>query len=171
MSLTFAQFDAKGRPHIFYDGHLVVLLQSQCFIARKIWPGVTHLYDSFLQPGHPDAPPNSAEAVPQALTCLIAAAWTCAQHGRPGLYMQSRFTLEGKRGPITAKKYIVFEGFVNFFDGFAPWLLTLVPAPPHSEMHGHLFAQEGAELSGYNAISHGCLSAVPHCATPIQTWF
>ena len=73
--------------------------------------------------------------------------------------MQSRFTLEGKRGPITAKKYIVFEGFVNFFDGFAPWLLTLVPAPPHSEMHGHLFAQEGAELSGYNAISHGCLSS------------
>lgn len=44
--------------------------------------------------------------------------------------MQSRFTLEDKRGPITAKKYTVFEGFVNFFDGFAPWLVTLVPAPP-----------------------------------------
>ena len=82
--------------------------------------------------------------------------------------MQSRFTLEDKRGPITAKKYTVFEGFVNFFDGFAPWLVTLVPAPP-IQMHGHLFAQEGAELSGYNALSHGGLSAVPHYATPIQT--
>ena len=137
---------------MFSDDHLDVLRQSQCFIARKIWPGANYLYDSLLQPHHPDAPPNSAEAVPQALTC----ARTLAQHGRPGLYMQSRFPLEDKRSPITAEKYTVFEGFSDLFDGFAPWLATLAPAP-HSEIHGHLFAQEGAEFSGHNAISHACL--------------
>ena len=31
--------------------------------------------------------------------------------------------------------------------------------PPHSEIQGHLFAQEGAEVSGHNAISHACLSS------------
>jgi hypothetical protein len=46
-SLTFAQFDAKGKPHVFYDDHVDVLRQSQYFIvAKKIWLGANHLYDT-----------------------------------------------------------------------------------------------------------------------------
>ena len=46
-SLTFAQFDAKGKLHVFYDDHLDVLRQSQYFIgAKKLGWGANHLYDT-----------------------------------------------------------------------------------------------------------------------------
>ncbi len=37
--LTLAKFDHEGMPHVFYDDHLQLLRRSECFVARKIWPG------------------------------------------------------------------------------------------------------------------------------------
>lgn len=67
-----------------YDDHLGMLRQFQCFIMRKIWLVASYLYDSFLQLQNPDAPTNSAEAVLQALTCLVAGASALALQGRLG---------------------------------------------------------------------------------------
>lgn len=61
--------------------------------------------------------------------------------------MQSRLPLEGKRSPIMADKYTVFEDFVDLFDEFVPLLAPLAPAS-YSEIHNHLFAQEEADFLG-----------------------
>ena len=47
-SLTLSKFDFQGKPHIFYDDHLQLLRRSDCFVARKIWPNATRLYNTFL---------------------------------------------------------------------------------------------------------------------------
>jgi hypothetical protein len=40
-SLTLSKFDFQGKPHVFYDDHLHLLRRSDCFVARKVWPGRT----------------------------------------------------------------------------------------------------------------------------------
>ncbi len=49
-SLTLAQFDGQGKPYVFYDDHGDILAQSGCFVARKIWPRATALYDALSRP-------------------------------------------------------------------------------------------------------------------------
>lgn len=151
-SLTLSKFDFQGKPHLFYDDHLKLLRRSDCFVARKIWPGADKLYDFFLSQEVRDAP--RATPNPDRIDRVFSRALQRRLYGRPGLYMQSRFPSKGRDFGLTAQKYAVFEGFSELFEDFEIWLAKLTRAT----VHGHLFAPDQVEFSGRTKIYTGGLS-------------
>ncbi|MGP6089033.1 DUF5927 domain-containing protein [Antarctobacter jejuensis] len=151
-SLTLSKFDFQGKPHIFYDDHLQLLLRSDCFVARKIWSQADRLYELFL--GDPNAAHQRQEPNPGKIDRIFAKAVDRRTRGRPGLYMQSRFPHAGWENGVTAGKYSVFQGFSDLFLDFEKWLARTTGA----QVHGHLFAPERAEFAGGQRIVAGALS-------------
>jgi len=151
-SLTLSKFDYQGKPHTFYNDHLQLLRRSDCFVARKIWPHADRLYQAFLS----DEPGNikHAEPNPGKIDRVFANAVERRTRGRAGLYMQSRFPVEGRENGVTPSQYSVFQGFADLFEDFVPWLERTTGAT----VHGHLFSPEKAEFAGGEAIYSGCLS-------------
>jgi len=151
-SLTLSKFDYQGKPHIFYDDHLQLLRRSDCFVARKIWPFAERLYDAFLtdQAGAM----KRTEPNPGKIDRIFAKAVERRTRGRPGLYMQSRFPVEGRENGLTCAPYSVFEGFSDLFENFEPWLARMTGM----RVHGHLFAPERAEFSDGQTVMNGALS-------------
>jgi hypothetical protein len=151
-SLTLSKFDYQGRPHVFYDDHLQLLRRSDCFVARKIWPGAEGLYQAFLT----DDPVLGAlgEPNPGKIDRLFAKATERRLKGRTGLYMQSRFPREHRLNAKTAAPYAVLQGFDALFDDFDGWLSRLTG----SRVHGRLFGPERAEFAGEERIFNGGLS-------------
>ncbi|MEM1432414.1 MAG: beta-1,6-N-acetylglucosaminyltransferase [Pseudomonadota bacterium] len=150
-SLTLSKFDHQGKPHTFYDDHLQLLRRSDCFVARKIWPEAHRLYASFLS-NDPKVTKN-AEPNPGKIDRLFAHATERRLHGRPGLWMQSRFPARHIDAARTAAPYSVFCGFADVFEGFAPWLAKASGL----RVHGHLYAPARAELSGSARAYNGGL--------------
>lgn len=151
-SLTLSKFDYQGKPHIFYDDHLQLLRRSDCFIARKIWPHATKLYDTFLDPdagAQPRAEPN-----PGKIDRLFAKAVERRTTGRAGLYMQSRFPNREWENGRTAAPYSLFEGFSEVFENFDTWLSKVAG----TRVHGHLFAPDRVEYAGGATVYNNCLS-------------
>lgn len=151
-SLTLGKFDHQGRPHVFYDDHLQLLKRSDCFMARKIWPGAGQLYAQFLTPR--DGPASDAEPQPGRIDRHFARATAQRVRGRPGLYMASRFPLRGRDNDRTAEPYSVFQGFAEVFEDFEGWLA----AAGNCRVHGHLFAPHKAEFAGREKTFAGGLS-------------
>ena len=151
-SLTLSKFDYQGKPHIFYDDHLQLLRRSDCFVARKIWPFADRLYQAFLT-DQADAM-NRTEPNPGKIDRIFAKAVERRTRGRPGLYMQSRFPVEGRENGLTCAQYSVFEGFSDLFENFEPWLAKMTGM----RVHGHLFAPERAALSEGQTVMNGALS-------------
>lgn len=129
-SLTLARFDFNGRPHLFYDDHAALLRQSNCFVARKIWPGAKRLYAEFPAPASRPGPPD-----PERIDRLFARAEAERQCGRPGLYNQARFPRKDAENGKTAAPYAVLQGVTDLFPEAAPWLAR---ATGHT-VHGRLF--------------------------------
>lgn len=150
-SLTLSKFDVLGRPHTFYDDHLQLLRRSDCFVARKIWPQATQLYKTFLAPQ--PAPQERAEPQPGKIDRLFAKAVERRAHGRPGLYMQSRFPAQDRENGKTCAPYSVFHGFSDLFDNFDRWLAKVTG----TRAHGHLFATDRVEFSGRDSTFDGAL--------------
>lgn len=151
-SLTLSKFDVNGRPHIFYDDHLQLLRRSDCFLARKIWPGAERLYQSFLSDesgGRKRADPD-----PGRIDRLFSRAVERRMRGRPGLYMQSRFPRQDHENGKTAGPYSVFHGFSDLFEDFGSWLTRVTG----HRVHGHLFAPKRVEFAGGAQIFKGCLT-------------
>ncbi len=151
-SLTLSKFDYQGKPHIFYDDHLQLLRRSDCFVARKIWPFANRLYDAFLTDGA--AAMKRTEPNPGKIDRIFAKAVERRTRGRPGLYMQSRFPVEGRENGLTCARYSVFEGFGDLFENFDSWLARATGA----RVHGHLFAPDRAEFSDGQTVMNGALS-------------
>lgn len=151
-SLTLSKFDFQGKPHIFYDDHLQLLRRSDCFVARKIWPSADGLYQAFLNPGRDGA--MRAEPNPGKIDRIFSKAVDRRVRGRPGLYMQSRFPVEGRENGATASAWSVFSGFAELFVDFEPWLARATGA----RVHGHLFAPERVEFEGRQTTFSGALS-------------
>jgi hypothetical protein len=149
--LTLSKFDREGKPHVFYDDHLQLLRRSDCFVARKIWPGADRLYDAFLNP-LPDAS-RMAEPSPGKIDRLFAKAAERRRLGRPGLYMQSRFPRSGRENGHTAGPYSVFHGFSPLFENFDAWISKSLGL----RAHGHLFAPGRAEFAGGDDVFNGAL--------------
>ena len=151
-SLTLSKFDFQGKPHIFYDDHLQLLRRSDCFVARKIWPDAHKIYAAFLS----DDPSRqaSSEPNPGKIDRLFAKAVERRTKGRPGLYMQSRFPVEGRENGLTCAQYSVFEGFSDLFENFEPWLAKMTGM----RVHGHLFAPDRADFSDGQTVMNGALS-------------
>ena len=149
-SLTLSKFDFQGRPHVFYDDHLHLLRQSSAFVARKIWPQADLLYRTFLAEDDPNRPaPN-----PGKIDRLFAKAVERRTKGRPGLYMQSRFPSRLRGGNRSAAPYGMFEGFVDLFQDFRPWLARAADA----RVHGHLFDPDRVQFAGGETVFKGGLS-------------
>jgi hypothetical protein len=151
-SLTLSKFDYQGRPHIFYDDHLQLLRRSDCFVARKIWPFADRLYQAFLT--DPAGAMKRTEPSPGKIDRIFAKAVEHRTRGRPGLYMQSRFPVEGRENGLTCSPYSVFEGFSDLFENFEPWLARMTGM----RVHGHLFGPERAEFSEGQTVMNGALS-------------
>ncbi|NCQ23436.1 MAG: glycosyl transferase [Rhodobacteraceae bacterium CG17_big_fil_post_rev_8_21_14_2_50_63_15] len=151
-SLTLSKFDYQGRPHIFYDDHLQLLRRSDCFVARKIWPFADRLYQAFLTDSA--GAMKRTEPNPGKIDRIFAKAVERRTRGRPGLYMQSRFPVEGRENGLTCSPYSVFEGFSELFENFEPWLSRVTGM----RVHGHLFAPERAEFSEGQPVMNGALS-------------
>ncbi len=151
-SLTLSKFDYQGKPHIFYDDHLQLLRRSDCFVARKIWPFANRLYDAFLTDSA--GAMKRTEPNPGKIDRIFAKAVERRTRGRPGLYMQSRFPVEGRENGLTCAQYSVFEGFSDLFENFEAWLARVTG----TRVHGHLFAPERAEFSDGQTVMNGALS-------------
>lgn len=152
-SLTLGKFDHQGKPHVFYDDHLQLLRRSDCFMARKIWPGAERLYEQFLGE-RKDAPPIEAEPQPSRIDRHFARATLQRIRGRPGLYNVSRFPVKDRENGKTAEPYSVFQGFSELFRGFEDWLTSVSGA----RVHGHLFAPHKAEFAGRARFHAGGLT-------------
>ncbi|WP_206050318.1 beta-1,6-N-acetylglucosaminyltransferase [Oceaniglobus ichthyenteri] len=150
-SLTLSKFDYQGKPHIFYDDHLQLLRRSDCFMARKIWPGAARLYGTFLSDTL--ASENRAEPNPGKIDRVFAKAIERRTRGRAGLYMASRFPKNGWENGKTCAPYSVFQGFGDLFQDFGPWLHKATGA----RVHGHLFASERAHFADNYKIYAGAL--------------
>lgn len=151
-SLTLSKFDREGRPHVFYDDHLQLLRRSDCFVARKIWPGAERLYQAFLRPQATALP--RAEPNPGRIDRLFRRAGERRANGRPGLYMQSRFPARDLETGRTAAPYSLFAGFAELFGNFETWLGKTIGA----RVHGHLFDPDRVHFSGGASVYNGALS-------------
>ena len=163
-SLTLSKFDVQGKPHIFYDDHLPLLERSDCFVARKIWPGADKLYDAFLSKRAPIA--RRAEPNPGKIDRVFTRANEKRGRGRPGLYSQGRFPDKRHGTGVTAARYTVFCGFDHLFENPEPWLRRQVGG----RIHGHLYSSDGVEFAGEESVMNGCLtdSAVLRSYRPRQ---
>lgn len=149
-SLTLGKFDHQGKPHLFYDDHLQLLKRSECFVARKIWPGADRLYAHFLTP----RPPSDAEPQPARIDRHFSRATEQRLRGRPGLYMMGRFPAPGREGARTAAPYAVFQGLAELYRDFDLWLSALAGC----RVHGHLFAPDRVQFAGGEKVFAGGLS-------------
>ncbi|NNE89112.1 MAG: glycosyl transferase [Silicimonas sp.] len=151
-SLTLSKFDFQGKPHVFYDDHLLLLRQSPAFFARKIWPGANRLYRVFLSGRLSRDSRSSVSAAHVDRT--FAQAITRRTRGRAGLVMAGRDPNEGFENGITAAPYAVFHGFSDVFRDFPRW----VSKATGSRAHGHLFDAKRVEFYGGQSGYAGALS-------------
>ncbi|MEX0276436.1 MAG: beta-1,6-N-acetylglucosaminyltransferase [Ruegeria sp.] len=151
-SLTLSKFDYQGRPHMFYDDHLQLLRRSDCFVARKVWPGADRLYQAFLATQNSAMKP--AEPNPGKIDRLFAKAVERRTRGRDGLYNQSRFPRPSAGCGLTAHPYSVLQGFTELFEDFETWLANASGA----RVHGHLYAPDKAQFAGNETMLNGALS-------------
>ena len=150
-SLTLSKFDHQGKPHVFYDDHLQLLRRSDCFVARKIWPGADKLYATFLGPGAGGG--AGAPPAPATVDRVFARALDRRLRGRPGLYMQSRYPRWDWENGKSAAPYHVLCGHGDLFEGFPEWLTTNADCLTH----GHLFAPGRVQFATGAKVFAGCL--------------
>lgn len=151
-SLTLSKFDFQGKPHVFYDDHLLLLRQSPAFFARKIWPGANRLYRVFLS-GRLSRESKSAVSAAQ-IDRTFAQAIKRRTRGRSGLTMAGRYPKKGYENGLTAAPYGVFHGFSDVFWDFPDW----VAKATGSRAHGHLFAPRNVQFHAYQSGYAGAIS-------------
>lgn len=151
-SLTLSKFDFQGKPHVFYDDHLLLLRQSPAFFARKVWPGANRLFRVFLS----DRLARDIKSTVSAgqVDRTFAQAITRRTRGRAGLVMAGRHPKKGFENGVTSAPYAVFQGFSDVFHSFPDW----VAKSTGSRVHGHLFASRRTEFHGSQSGYAGALS-------------
>lgn len=155
MSLTMSKFDHAGRPYQLYDDHRLVLEESRCFVARKVWPGAVGLLSHFPRPE--SATQDTTPPEPARFARVLDRASRRRLLGRPGLYMQSRFPRKDAENGKTSAPYAVFQGFSDIFPEFETWLSGHVSG----DVHGHLFSTESVEFAGRPEVGPGAISSNP----------
>lgn len=151
-SLTLSKFDFQGKPHVFYDDHLVLLRQSPAFFARKAWHGANKLYAAFLDGRQVSSP--VARVSPAQIDRTFTQASARRTRGRAGMVMASRFPGLEFEVMTTAAPYAVFHGFSDIIRDFEDW----VRKGTGSRTHGHLFDVERVRFFGGQAGWAGALS-------------
>lgn len=158
-SLTFSQFNPMGKPYVFYDDHLTLLQQSNCFVARKIWPGAQNLYSTFLSNSvepKSDDPQPPAKATPKRISTFLNNSAHAATTPESGSAFQHYFY---PKGPLGSADYFVFWGFEYLFDGFEKWLQQTNTT---IDTHARLFAPEQVYYAQDAMFFKGALSTSAH---------
>ncbi|WP_157966258.1 DUF5927 domain-containing protein [Oceanibium sediminis] len=152
--LTFVRFDPQGKPYVFYDDHLDLLLHAEGFFARKIWRGANQLYRVFLNPRLTDLLPSKSDG--GRLTARFERAQTRHINGRKGLISQGRHP--GRRMTHqheTACPYLVIDGLQVLYPDHA----KRVNQNDRTIAHGQLFHPERVDFVDNAANFTGNLSA------------
>ncbi len=135
-SLTFSKFDYQGKPFNFYDDHLKSLIQSDCFMTRKVWPGADRLYDVLLDPKRANQPMTKSD--PQQFEKTFEAADRKRCEGGEGRFHQGRFPYDSsEKTGASPKPYTVFVGFRNLYNYFPKW----VDSNADAVSYGSIFAR------------------------------
>lgn len=141
-SLTFAKFDAEGRPFVLYDDHFDQLEQTETFFARKVWSGADQLYDRLLNADRKVGRASKERSL--KLHSYFEDASDMRNFGGVGRYNPGRFP-GGKAGtkPQTARPYAVYIGLGDLFEQVPDWLSN------HSNLvqHGNLFHRKQIEFA------------------------
>jgi hypothetical protein len=117
-SLTYARFDFRGKPMVFYSDHARYIEHLDSFFVRKVWHGADALYQTLLTPGRSSPPRNPVMAA--AFQAQINKAESRWLEGRDGLFMQGRVPRLVDLN--TATPYTVLSGFDRIFTGVEDWL-------------------------------------------------
>jgi hypothetical protein len=151
-SLTLSKFDYHGKPHVFHDDHLQLLRRSDCFVARKVWPGAEVLYNAFLSDVLP--PVNASEPDPGQVDRVFSWSTRRRSEGRQGLVMTGRFPDIARVPERTAAPYSVLSGLDCVVADLPRWL------EDNTEMrvHGRLFAPSRVEFADGQGCYAGALS-------------
>ncbi len=151
-SLTFARFDFRGKPMMFYDDHAKYIEHLDSFFVRKVWYGARELYKTLLATARDAAPRNPDMAV--AFQANITRAESRWLEGRDGLFMQGRAPRLIDLN--TATTYTVLSGFSSIFNGLSPWLRQHTGVVLHEDIwskNKEKFANAGKILKGNMASS------------------
>ena len=153
--LTLTRFDDQGKPHVFYDDHAELLLQSDFFFVRKVWHGADKLYDLFLSQT-PKRKRRRRLQTDVGLDLLFDDARSRRCDGRPGVRNAGRFpAAKHERRPATARDYTVFIGFGPVFNQFESWVQKTTGVTSH----GRLFQKDRVMFSGGMDVAPGNIPA------------
>jgi len=151
-SLTYARFDYRGKPMMFYDDHAPYIAHLDSFFVRKVWHGADGLYEALLSPSLTAVPRNPDMSV--AFQARIDRAESRWLKGREGLFMQGRAPRLIDLN--TATTYTVLSGFDRIFSGLAPWILQHTGIVLHEDIWSkdkNAFAEAGGKLKRNMASS------------------
>ena len=152
-SLTLSRFDDQGRPHLFYDDHADLLVQSDQFFARKIWHGADGLYRRFL--GKKKKTQSRKIADDLGLDTVFASAHDRRCKGRNGRLTAGRFPAAAHQmQPASCRDYAVVLGMGHIFENFEPWLAD----NSKDVVHGRLFKKNAVQFAD---VSPAVLGAIP----------
>lgn len=143
-SLTYARFDFRGKPMVFYDDHARFIEHLDSFFLRKVWHAADALYETLLDTARTPAPRNPDMAV--AFQASIARAESRWLKGREGLFMQGRAPRLIDLN--TAAPYTVLSGFDHVFKDLAPWLHQHTGIV----LHEHIWSKDKAKFAQAGAL-------------------
>ena len=153
---------------MFYDDHLLLLSDSNCFMGRKIWAGADKLYGALLDPDRPNQPMTKAR--PKEFEAVFESADQTRCEGGEGRFNQSRFPYDrSERNGPSATDYTVFVGYKHLFRNFPQWLEKTNKIKPygsvfarthvsHRRSAGHFEGNLPAEVKVRNRNPKGYLS-------------
>jgi hypothetical protein len=138
-TLTYARFDPKGRPYVFYDDHRAALAASDYFFARKVWPGAAALIGAF------PAAPAGADFTARPPAIDFGALESRAAAAPPGLRHPGRAPLlRAERLGATPRPYRALAGLDRLY---GPAIMGWIGARADIALHGRVFAK-GGPLAG-----------------------
>lgn len=149
-SLTWVKFDNQGKPYLLYDDHKELLLQSDCFMARKIWPKSHKLYDEFLNDNPHEIPLQKAN--PKLVNDKFDSAITRSTYSKMHPLNTGRYpaNVELLRNQ-TARDYTVIMGGRFLFPDVQNWVTENSQGICHGNLFGFgkvVFAEEEHHFTG-----------------------
>jgi len=153
-SLTWAKFDADGKPFTLYDDHLDLIPRSGPFMARKVWHKADNLYEKLLSGENAKTRKNFVTN--QEAGAPFEKARALRLPFDSGKVNPGRFpTGKAAKRDKTARKFTVLMGAKTIY----PTLQTWLSKNKDLLCHGNIFAAEGVEFAGGVAEFPGNISA------------
>jgi hypothetical protein len=156
ISLTFATFDAQGKPFLFYDDHLDELPKTSAFFIRKIWPGANKLYRELLTTNRKNFPLSKSDE--ESFNKIFTDANETRNTGGQGRLLQGRFPHDrAQKSSVSHTGFGVFIGFDPLFHNFPEWARLTKGL----HVFGNLFARKNTAFYKNITLVKGNLQASP----------